>query len=131
VTHLADTDIVVSFLNGRTSERTLIDNLRPAGVAISLPTYGEIYEGIFYGHDPLQHEAVFQRFLVGIEVLPLDIGIMQRFARVKGELRSIGQLIPDMDLLIAATALEYNLILVTRNLRHFDRVAGLQLYEGP
>jgi predicted nucleic acid-binding protein len=34
-----------------------------------------------------------------------------------------------MDLLIAATALEEDLTLVTRNVRHFERLAGLKLYR--
>jgi predicted nucleic acid-binding protein len=35
------------------------------------------------------------------------------------------------DLLIAATALRYELTLVTRNLRHFQRVPGLRIYQQP
>jgi predicted nucleic acid-binding protein len=130
VSYLADTDVVVSFLNGRTRERDILSRLRPDGLAISLPTYGEIYEGIFFGRDPAQQEDVFLRFLVGVEVLLLDVEIMKHFARVKGELRSVGQLIPDMDLLIAATALEYDLTLVTRNLSHFTRISSLTIYQG-
>jgi predicted nucleic acid-binding protein len=37
-------------------------------------------------------------------------------------------LIPDTDLLIAATALAENLTLVTRNVRHFNRIPELKLY---
>jgi predicted nucleic acid-binding protein len=38
-------------------------------------------------------------------------------------------LIPDVDLLIAATALEEDLTLVTRNTRHFERIPDLKLYQ--
>ena len=44
-------------------------------------------------------------------------------------LRRQGQLIPDLDLLIAATALAHDLTLVTRNRRHFSRILSLRLYE--
>ena len=54
--------------------------------------------------------------------------VMLRFARMRSELRRQGNLIPDFDLLIAATALEHDLILMTRNTRHFARIAGLRLY---
>ena len=54
---------------------------------------------------------------------------MRRFAAVRGQLRRDGNLIGDMDLLIASTALVNNLTLVTRNRRHFDRVPGLELYQ--
>jgi predicted nucleic acid-binding protein len=52
---------------------------------------------------------------------------MERFARIRAELRSQGQLIPDLDILIAASALEYELSLVTRNTRHFRRIPGLSI----
>jgi predicted nucleic acid-binding protein len=34
-----------------------------------------------------------------------------------------------LDLLIAATALDADLTLVTRNVRHFERIAELKLYQ--
>ena len=54
---------------------------------------------------------------------------MRHFAEVRGRLRLEGQLITDMDLLIAATALANSLTLVTRNIRHFARIPGLELYQ--
>jgi predicted nucleic acid-binding protein len=55
---------------------------------------------------------------------------MERFAFIRGELRANGQLIGDADLLIAATALEHDLTLVTQNLHHFNRIPGLKLYQS-
>jgi tRNA(fMet)-specific endonuclease VapC len=46
-------------------------------------------------------------------------------------LRQQGQVLPAPDLLIGATALAYGLILVTRNLRHFQRIPGLRIYQQP
>ena len=43
--------------------------------------------------------------------------------------RRQGQLIPDLDLLIAATALHHDLTLLTRNIRHFNRIPELRLYQ--
>jgi predicted nucleic acid-binding protein len=98
-------------------------------LAISLITYGEIYEGIYGTRDPRASEQVFVRFLRGVEVLPLNRRVMQRFARVRGELRCTGLIIGDFDLLIAATALHYELMVVTRNVRHCQRIPGLALYQ--
>ena len=61
--------------------------------------------------------------------MPLTDPIAERFARLRAALRQHGQLIPDMDLLIAATALDADLALVTRNVRHFERIAELKLYQ--
>jgi tRNA(fMet)-specific endonuclease VapC len=131
VTYLVDTDIVISFLNGRAETLSLMRNLQPDGLSLSVVTYGEVIEGIIYGREPISRRERFEHFLMGVDLVELPIGVMERFAQIRGELRSKGQVIPDMDLLIAATAVEFGLILVTRNRRHFDRVPGLQLYEGP
>ncbi len=70
-------------------------------------------------------------FLSGFTVLALNDAIMQVFGQNRHALRRQGKLIPDLDLLIAATALHYDLTLMTCNLRHFARIPGLGLYRPP
>jgi tRNA(fMet)-specific endonuclease VapC len=129
VSYLIDTDWVVEHLKGRAPAVEVLPRLAPEGLAISLITVGEVYEGVYFSHDPHGQEAGFRRFLRGVQVLPLHQAIMRRFARLRGELRRQGRRIGDSDLLIAATALHYDRILVTHNLEHFRRIPGLQLYE--
>lgn len=57
-----------------------------------------------------------------------DQSIMRSFARIRGQLRARDQIIGDMDILIAATALHHDLAFLTRNTRHFDRIPDLRLY---
>jgi predicted nucleic acid-binding protein len=55
---------------------------------------------------------------------------MERFGMIRGALpRQIRQQIGDMDLLIAATALEHDLTLLTRNIRDFSQIPDLRLYQ--
>jgi predicted nucleic acid-binding protein len=42
---------------------TLLADLFEEGLAISIITFGEVYEGIYYGTDPQQNELIFRRFL--------------------------------------------------------------------
>ena len=58
-------------------------------------------------------------------VLPLTDAIVIRAAEIYGFLHRKGSLIGDADVLIAATALEHELPLVTENTAHFRRVPGL------
>jgi tRNA(fMet)-specific endonuclease VapC len=119
---------VADFLSGRTAPVRLLTRLRPDGLAISLSTYGEIYEGISYGRDPRADEEVFRRFLRRVDVLPLNRSVMRRFARLRGELRRRGRQVPDPDLLIGATALHHGLTLVTGDRAHFERIPDLAIH---
>lgn len=127
MSHLVDSDWVADYLDGRQPAVALITRHARSGVAISLVTYGEIFEGIYYGHDPQRAESTFRAFLRGVPVLPINRSVMQRFARIRGELRVRRLHIPDPDLLIAATALHNRLILISRNRRHFERIPDLQM----
>jgi tRNA(fMet)-specific endonuclease VapC len=127
VSYLIDTDVVADWLNNRPTAVRLLPTLEPEGLAISLVTYGEVYDGIYYGRDPRAAEQAFLRFLRGVTVLPLTRTIMKRFARIRGQLRHQGLTVQDPDLLIAATALTNGMTLVTRNLRHFQRIPDLMI----
>lgn len=128
MSYLIDTDVIASTLKGRQEESTLLRQLGSQGLFISLITYGEIYEGIYSGRDLKADERIFRLFLRGVDVLPLSKSIMRQFAQIRGELRRTGNIIPDSDILIGATALQHNFIVVTRNRKDFQRIPGLVLY---
>lgn len=127
--YLVDTDWVAEYLKARQPTTQILTSLRREGLAISLITYGEIFEGIRRGRDVERHERSFRHFVRRVYLLPLTIEIMERFAHIRGELRAQGQLIGDLDTLIAATALEHDLMLITYNTRHFNRIPDLKLYR--
>ncbi len=66
-------------------------------------------------------------FLRGVTLFSTDEETARIFGRERGQLRRAGQIIGDMDLLIAATALQHNLTLLTNNRRHFERIEGLRI----
>jgi tRNA(fMet)-specific endonuclease VapC len=127
MSYLVDTDWVADWLDGRDDAVRTLTPLLADGIAISLITYGEIYEGIYYGRAPIAAERMFRRFLDQVTVLPPNRSIMRRFALIRGDLRRRGLIIGDPDILIAATALHHDLTLVTRNRAHFERIPDLRL----
>jgi tRNA(fMet)-specific endonuclease VapC len=129
VKYLIDSDWVADYLNGRQPAFNLFDRLADEGVAISVITLGEIYEGIYYGTDPTGNEIGFQQLLRSLTIVDVDSAVARRYAMLRGHLRQRGLLVPQPDILIAATAVEFDLALVTRNIRHFLRMPGLRLYE--
>jgi tRNA(fMet)-specific endonuclease VapC len=127
VSYLVDTDVVIDALRDRPQAVSIFQRLVPAGVAISIISVGELYDGAFMSAHPRTHLGEIRRFVHGFRIIGLDDAVMETFARERAALRRRGLLIPDLDLLIAATAKQHGLILATRNSRHFDRVEDLAL----
>lgn len=96
-----------------------LDQLSDQGLAVSIISVGEIFEGAYAFPDPATQLQTFRGYLAHFIALDLTDPIMEVFARNRASLRHQGNLIPDLDLLIAATALTHDLILMTRNRRHF------------
>ena len=126
--YLVDADWLIDAAAGRSTAVRTLDRLSGDGLAVSLVAVAEVYEGAFRTPQPEATLAEFREFLGDYAHLPLTDPIIERFARLRAALRRQGQLIPDMDLFIAATALEAELTLVTRNVRHFARIPELTLY---
>jgi tRNA(fMet)-specific endonuclease VapC len=129
MSYLLDSDWIVDWLKGKAPALSLIQELVAGPLAISVITYGETFEGIYYGQSRTEIERTFRRFLYGVTVLPITRPIARRFGIIRGDLRQRGLVIGDPDVLIAATALHYDLTLVTQNFRHFQRIPGLALYR--
>jgi tRNA(fMet)-specific endonuclease VapC len=131
VRYLVDSDWLIDAAAGRADAIRTLNRLSGDGLAVSIIAVAEVYEGAFRAPNPEAMLASFREFLASYPTLHLTDPIVERFPRMRAALRQRqqGQLIPDMDLLIAATALTHDLDLVTRNVRHFERIAELPLYQ--
>ncbi len=89
---------------------------------------GELYKGAYRSQDWERHLTnIEQRVLPAVTVLPYDISIAKVFGKIRAHLEEIGTILPDADIQIAATAIGYDLELITGNLRHFSRIPDLKL----
>lgn len=70
--------------------------------------------------------AALEQLLQPMQTLPFDRDCAGHAARIRADLEAIGKPIGPHDMLIAATALRHQAMLVTRNVREFARVPGLQ-----
>ena len=95
-------------------------------LTISAMTRFEILRGLKAKHATAQLVA-FDLFCANNEVLPITDAIIVRAADIYADLHIRGQLIPDADILIAATALENHLVLATNNCVDFSRIDNLQI----
>lgn len=104
-----------------------LDEQEEARLFISILTIAELKKGIFKirNSQPERYkklsqwvEKIEQRF--NQRILPLSDKILFSWAKLSGESEAKGNKLPIMDSLIGATASEYNLIIVTRNVSDFD-----------
>ena len=136
MTYLVDTDYVADYLKGQRQVAEILEPLLSEGLAISIITFAEIYEGIYYGQNRAQHEAGFRNLLKNMQVLGISRPIARQFAIIRGQLRAkpqgkaLVQPKDTYDLFIAATAIYHNLTLITRNLKDYNRISLLKLYQS-
>lgn len=130
---LLDTNVVSELRRKRPEPRVLqwferVDNPQ---LYLSVLTIGEILRGIERLTDPVQQSQLtvwLERKLrpwLGHHLLPVDLAVAERWGQLCA---AAGRPLPAIDSLLAATAMEHRLILVTRNLSDFD-LPGLRIFN--
>jgi tRNA(fMet)-specific endonuclease VapC len=127
--YLVDTDWAIDYLNGRERTRSRLDQLGDSGLAFSVISLAEIYEGVLYSKDPEKNERGLQDFLQYITLVSIDEETSRLFGKERGRLRAQGKLVADFDLMIGVTAVQHDLTLLTNNRRHFENIKELRI-EG-
>jgi len=126
---LLDTDTLSEIIKGRdlfVAQRAQEYLLAHKRFTFSIITRYEILRGLM-AKQALQQISIFEARCRESKILPLTDTVIVRAAEIYAELYRRGQLISDADILIAATALVHNLLLVTENTGHFERIPGLRL----
>jgi predicted nucleic acid-binding protein len=128
--YLLDTDILIDYQAGDPAIKQLLDPLKPAPFAISVIARMEVLQGILLGPDPIAMRQAFDQFLTGIDILPITNELAERCARNRADLTRRGRRVRPraLDLLVAATAIEHGLTLVTRNKADYQDIPNLSLY---
>ena len=122
--YLLDTCVCIALLKKSPS---VIQRLREIGThncKISDITLAELYFGAFksgrekHFNDVSEISKLFEKY---------PIQYTRKYGEIRWKLEKQGLRISDMDIFIAATALEEDIILVTGNVKHFERIPGLKI----
>ena len=127
MSYLLDSDIIIDFLYKKDPEKTL-PKLIGKDLLISVITKAEVWYGIMKSSNFKQRSEEFLDLinLMNVTVIAIDEPTIDEYVNLKVDLEKKGLKIADFDLLIASTAIVKNLILVTRNKRHFSRISNLR-----
>lgn len=126
--YLLDTNICVYFLNG---EFNLIDKIERVGIeacAVSELTIAELKYGVEKSIKKKKNKQVINIFEKEFNILPI-YPAFDIYAKEKARLKTKGQILDDFDLLIGATAIYNNLVMVIRNRKHFERLNNITIED--
>ena len=118
-----DSDIIIDYLRGIPKARDfLVEAGDQTTLFISVVTVMEVYAGKDT-RDTTKRDLI-DAFLDGFHIVELPRSLAQHAGVLR---REYGR--PFADMVIAATAIEYSLILVTRNIRHFRGIKSLEIRQ--
>jgi tRNA(fMet)-specific endonuclease VapC len=121
--------VVIDHLADVPDASQLLERLAQDKIAISIITYMEAFQDIARSPHPEEAQAKFRTLAKSIPILPLSLAVAERCARSRETLRTQNKRVNSraLDLIIAATAIEYDLTLVTENIKDFEDIPDLTL----
>lgn len=121
-----DTNVLIAHKRAQKADKdkTFLFRLttNPCQFAVSSITVYELLRG-----DNQDEDIYWKAMFSNMSVLDFDMDCAEQAAKVYQDLKTRGLLIESEDLLIAATALRHQIKLATGNVKHFARVADLEL----
>ncbi len=129
--YLIDTTVLVPHFAGDPTAATILQRLESDGIAVSILAYLEAYQGVIEHPEPSAIRVEFDAFFRAVPVLPVSLAVARRCAQLRALLKRQGKSPRRraFDLVIAATALEHGLELVTHNTRDYRDIPDLVLYR--
>lgn len=128
--YLLDTNTCIRFINGRAPQiRAKMLTIANSEIGISTIVQAEMFAGSAKSQTPERSREIQQEFFRHFVLVPFDEPAALVYGDIRAALEKQGTPIGGNDLLIAATAIAHDLILVSHNTREFGRVAGLKLED--
>ena len=126
--YLLDTCVISDFIKGELGTQARLKQTPPIDIAVSVITVMELRYGLLINPQRAHKiEPAIVSFLTSVTILAFGNPEAERAAQIRAILRTQGQPIGPYDVLIAATALQHNLLMITANQREFDRVPTLRV----
>ncbi len=126
--YLLDTNICISYIKGLFNLDSKFREVGPESCFISEITLVELKFGVANSKAKEKNRAALENFLTGVQILPI-LPALDIYAEEKARLRKSGNIIDDFDLLIGATAVAFDLTMVTNNFRHFGHITNINMND--
>ncbi len=127
IKYMLDTNILIYTIRNRPTKVRQAFKKHSAFLAMSTVTLGELIYSAEKSTQSARNLADIEALAARLDVIPFDSEAAIHFGQVRAELANSGKVIGPYDLMIAGHARSRGLILVTNNLREFNRVSGLRV----
>ncbi len=130
-TVLLDTDVFSFFFKSDSRATAYTPLLQGQHLALSFMTVAELYQWTHVRKWGAKRVSHLERALTAYAILPSDDAMCRLWAQIRSERQSSGRPISHQDAWVAATALRYNIPLVTHNVNDFTGITGLDVRTAP
>ncbi|HEY3536669.1 MAG: type II toxin-antitoxin system tRNA(fMet)-specific endonuclease VapC [Trinickia sp.] len=127
--YMLDTNICIFTTKNKPHEVRDAFNRHEGQLCISTVTLMELIYGAEKSAAPERNLAVVEGFAARLDVLAYDRQAAMHSGQLRAELQKIGKPIGPYDQMIAGHARSQGMILVTNNIREFERVPGLRVED--
>ena len=125
--YLLDTDTIIYSLKGNTAVTKNLQLHINDAIKICAITLMELYYGAYKSQRIESNRAKIKALETSCEIIPIGQESIETFGMLKAKLEKEGTPLDDFDLILASCALANNLVLVTNNVKHFQRIKGLKI----
>ncbi len=126
--YLLDTNICIYIIKKKpASVFEKFELLALGSVGISSITLAELQFGVNKSTNPEKNQEALYKFVTPLEIIDFDYKAAMEYGMIRAKLELNGTPIGPLDTLIAAHALSNNLILVTNNVKEFNRIDFLEI----
>jgi len=123
-----DTNICIFFLKGRYFINKKLDQIGAQNCFISEITVAELKYGVENSKNIDELRKIVEAFIPKFTIIPV-FNSLDIYAKEKARLRKSGLLIDDFDLLIGATAVYHDMVMVTNNVAHLSRLKSIVIED--
>ena len=126
--YMLDTNICIYLIKHKPESVFLkLKEHDPAEICISSVTYAELVYGVEKSQAVAKNRLALILFLSNIEIMDFDTLAAESYGAIRSDLEKSGKLIGPLDMMIAGHAMALNYIIVTNNVKEFQRVQGLEI----
>lgn len=120
-----DSDFLIAWLQNNADTLKKLEKLQPSSASTTMINVFELYKGVYRSKRKEKELQKVKELLDSLELLTLDHESARKAGELDADMKS--NTVEEADLLIASMVLTNGETLITRNIKHFEKVPGLTI----